>query len=88
MRDMVMSNWAQVAPPAYLPTPGPQGRYIQGHGMAVVHTSLGTLTAFQPDGHMAWQVRPPQCLSRRCTAHLMCRNVQHHLVRALQLLVA
>ena len=25
--------------------------------MAVVHTSLGTLTAFQPDGHVAWQVQ-------------------------------
>ena len=46
----------QVAPPAYLPVPGPKGRYVQGHGMAVVHTSLGTLTAFQPDGHVAWQV--------------------------------
>lgn len=46
----------QVAPPAFLPVPGPRGLYQQGHGIAAFLNSRGEVTAYSPHGERLWQV--------------------------------
>ena len=46
----------QVAPPAFLPVPGSQGLYQQGHGLAAFLNSRGEVTAYDAHGEQMWQV--------------------------------
>jgi hypothetical protein len=50
----------QVAPPAFLPVPGPRGLYQQGHGLAIFLNSRGEVTAYSAHGEHIWQVRAQQ----------------------------
>ncbi|BDA41145.1 hypothetical protein COCOBI_01-8000 [Coccomyxa sp. Obi] len=45
----------EVAPPAFLPVPGPRGLYQQGHGIAVFLNSRGEVTAYNSHGQRLWQ---------------------------------
>ena len=47
----------QVAPPAFLPLPGPRGWHQRGRGLVLFLNSRGELTAFSPHGQRLWQVR-------------------------------
>ena len=59
----------QVTSPAFLPVPGPRGHYALGHGLAAVLNSMGSLAAWQPDGHLVCQVGVAQSLqSSSCRA--------------------
>ncbi|EIE27009.1 hypothetical protein COCSUDRAFT_83568 [Coccomyxa subellipsoidea C-169] len=45
----------EVAPPAFLPVPGPRGLYQQGHGLAAFLNSRGEVTAYNAHGERLWQ---------------------------------
>ena len=55
-----MGGCAQVAPPAFLPVPGPRGLYQQGHGLAAFLNSRGEVTAYNAHGERLWQVTHSQ----------------------------
>ncbi len=59
-----------MAPPAFLPLPGPQGLHQRGHGLALFFTSRGELTAYSPAGERLWQARArvhgPPCPAASC----------------------
>ncbi|KAK9806239.1 hypothetical protein WJX72_006852 [[Myrmecia] bisecta] len=47
----------EVAPPAFLPTPGKHGHIWRSHGLAVFLNSRGEVTAYDPHGTKMWQVQ-------------------------------
>ena len=54
-RDLLANT--EVAPPAMLPIAGAHGHVRRNRGHAAFLNSRGEVTAYNPRGHMEWQVR-------------------------------